>query len=417
MLPTCRSQSRSRCRQRQRQHNYTANVLNTVFRIRSLPPVPRTAKLPRGAKEEEQGSAGFRGNGFGPSPTVDAAPPARGAGRGGADARRARGHRHQRREQARPDDARHSRHRLLARQPAPRRTLRRQRPLRDPAARAGGGARSPGPGTDPRPASRPEGDHPLPLGPRQRLPAAARPAPGGDPGRLPRRRQNGGQRHGRPGRTHARRTDPRSRCAPPRPATPRISRAIQDESISSSEQGELLALPFLLLVLLLVFRSPIAAAIPLGFGAITVIASRGILYFFTSWFSIDAFALTVCTMMGLALGVDYALLMVSRFREELAAGKDPLDAARMTRRTAGRTTIFAGSTLLLSMLVSIFVVPGPAAGLAGGDGGDGRRPQRRRRHPGRAGPAGPGRPQHRSLADRRGAQRQLAADGPGRRAR
>jgi RND superfamily putative drug exporter len=145
-----------------------------------------------------------------------------------------------------------------------------------------------------------------------------------------------------------------------------ISRAIQDESIASSEQGELLALPFLLLVLLLVFRSPVAAAIPLGFGAITVIASRGILHFFTSWFSIDAFALTVCTMMGLALGVDYALLMVSRFREELAAGKDPLTAARITRRTAGRTTIFAGSTLLVSMLVSIFVVPGPLlASLAG----------------------------------------------------
>jgi putative drug exporter of the RND superfamily len=145
-----------------------------------------------------------------------------------------------------------------------------------------------------------------------------------------------------------------------------VSRAIQDESISSSEQGELLALPFLLLVLLLVFRSPVAAAIPLGFGAITVIASRGILLFFTSWFSIDAFALTVCTMMGLALGVDYALLMVSRFREELAAGKEPIDAARQTRRTAGRTTVFAGSTLLISMLVSIFVVPGPLlASLAG----------------------------------------------------
>ncbi|HEX3734810.1 MAG TPA: MMPL family transporter [Solirubrobacterales bacterium] len=145
-----------------------------------------------------------------------------------------------------------------------------------------------------------------------------------------------------------------------------ISRAIQDESISSSERGELLAIPFLLLVLLLVFRSPVAAAIPLGFGAVTVVASRGILYFFTSWFSIDAFALTVCTMMGLALGVDYALLMVSRFREELAAGVEPLEAARRTRHTAGRTTVFAGSTLLLSMLVSIFVVPGPLlASLAG----------------------------------------------------
>ncbi|HZO07387.1 MAG TPA: MMPL family transporter, partial [Solirubrobacterales bacterium] len=145
-----------------------------------------------------------------------------------------------------------------------------------------------------------------------------------------------------------------------------LSREIQEKSIEASERGELLALPFLLIVLLLVFRSPIAAAIPLAFGAITVVASRGILYFFTGWFDIDAFALAVCTMMGLALGVDYALLMVSRFREELATGANPLDAARVTRRHAGRTVVFAGSTLVLSMVVSLFILPGSLlASLAG----------------------------------------------------
>ncbi len=145
-----------------------------------------------------------------------------------------------------------------------------------------------------------------------------------------------------------------------------ISRALQDESISASERGELIAIPVLLIVLLIVLRSPIAAAIPLGFGAITVFASRGILYAITSWLSIDAFALTVCTMMGLALGVDYSLLMVSRFREELARGATPIDAAWATRRTAGRTTMFAGSTLLISMIVALFIVPGSLlASLAG----------------------------------------------------
>ncbi len=137
-----------------------------------------------------------------------------------------------------------------------------------------------------------------------------------------------------------------------------LSRAIQDESISSTERAELIALPFLLLVLLLVFRSPVAALIPLGFGAVTVVASRGLLYLASAAISIDAFALTVATMMGLALGVDYALLMVSRFREELRNGADPLEAAWSTRRTAGRTTLFAGSTLFVSMLVSVVVLPG-----------------------------------------------------------
>jgi putative drug exporter of the RND superfamily len=141
-----------------------------------------------------------------------------------------------------------------------------------------------------------------------------------------------------------------------------LSRSIQDDSIAATQRGELIALPVLLLVLLLVFRSPVAATIPLAFGAVTVIVSRGLLSILTNWFSVDAFALTVCTMMGLALGVDYALLMVSRFREELAAGSAPLEAARATRRSAGRTTVFAGSTLMLSMLVAFFIVPGSLLG-------------------------------------------------------
>ena len=145
-----------------------------------------------------------------------------------------------------------------------------------------------------------------------------------------------------------------------------LSRAIQEDNLEASKRGEMIALPFLLVILLLVFRSPIAAAIPLVFGAVTVLASRGILYFFTGWFEIDAFAVTVCSMMGLALGVDYALLMVSRFREELAGGADRVEAARLTRRHAGRTVAFAGSTLLLSMIVSLFILPGSLlASLAG----------------------------------------------------
>jgi RND superfamily putative drug exporter len=137
-----------------------------------------------------------------------------------------------------------------------------------------------------------------------------------------------------------------------------LSRAIQDESIGASRRGELIALPVLLFVLLLVFRSPIAALIPLAFGAVTVFSSRGVLAFATSWLSIDGFALTVATMMGLALGVDYALLMVSRFREELSRGADPREAAWTTRRTAGRTILFAGSTLFLAMAVSVPILPG-----------------------------------------------------------
>ncbi|HZK15724.1 MAG TPA: MMPL family transporter, partial [Solirubrobacterales bacterium] len=132
-----------------------------------------------------------------------------------------------------------------------------------------------------------------------------------------------------------------------------LSRAIQDESIAATHRGELIALPILLIVLMLVFRSPIAAAVPLLCGGLVVFGSRGILSYLTGSMSIDGFALVVCTMMGLALGIDYALLMVSRFREEMRGGAKPLDAAWTTRRTSGRTVIFAASTLILSMAVAM----------------------------------------------------------------
>ena len=137
-----------------------------------------------------------------------------------------------------------------------------------------------------------------------------------------------------------------------------ISRALQQESLSASERAELLAAPLLIIVLLLVFRSLVAAAIPLLLGAMTVLAGRGILVLLSSFMRIDALSLVVCTMMGLALGVDYSLLIVSRFREELAAGHDSPVAALRSRRTAGRTVVFAGSTLFVSLFASSFLQPG-----------------------------------------------------------
>jgi RND superfamily putative drug exporter len=137
-----------------------------------------------------------------------------------------------------------------------------------------------------------------------------------------------------------------------------VSRALQEESLRSTERAELLAAPLLLLVLLLVFRSVVAAAIPLAFGALTVFAGRGALSLLSSAMTIDALALVVCTMMGLALGVDYSLLIVSRFREELERDRDPWRAAARTRASAGRTTLFAGLTLIVALVFSAFLQPG-----------------------------------------------------------
>jgi len=137
-----------------------------------------------------------------------------------------------------------------------------------------------------------------------------------------------------------------------------VSRALQEESLHSTERAELLAVPLLILVLLLVFRSVVAAAIPLAFGALTVFAGRGVLSLLASAMTMDALSLVVCTMMGLALGVDYSLLIVSRFREELASRGDPWEAAAATRMSAGRTTFFAGATLIVALVFSAFLQPG-----------------------------------------------------------
>jgi RND superfamily putative drug exporter len=137
-----------------------------------------------------------------------------------------------------------------------------------------------------------------------------------------------------------------------------VSRALQEESLTSTERAELLAAPLLVLVLLLVFRSVVAAAIPLAFGALTVFAGRGVLALLSSAMTIDALSLVVCTMMGLALGVDYSLLIVSRYREELEGGRKPWDAAAAARSSAGRTTLFAGTTLVVAVVGSAFLQPG-----------------------------------------------------------
>jgi RND superfamily putative drug exporter len=135
-------------------------------------------------------------------------------------------------------------------------------------------------------------------------------------------------------------------------------RGLKSANETAAERGELIAFPLLLIVLLFVFRSPVAAAIPVLFGLATLVSSRGLIALASGWFDVDPLTLPVSSMVGLALGVDYALLMVSRFREELATGTAPAPAARITRETAGRTLATAGATLFFSLLVALFVVPG-----------------------------------------------------------
>jgi RND superfamily putative drug exporter len=137
-----------------------------------------------------------------------------------------------------------------------------------------------------------------------------------------------------------------------------IATALQRDALAATHDAELLVAPILVIVLLLVFRSPVAAAIPLLMGAATVLAGRGLLALSTYLMPINSLAVAVASMIGLALGVDYALLMVSRFRQERDGGADVDDAIATAAGIAGRTIVFAGGTLALAMLTAALVAPG-----------------------------------------------------------
>ena len=123
---------------------------------------------------------------------------------------------------------------------------------------------------------------------------------------------------------------------------------------SDLQRAEILAAPILLLFSLLVFRSLVAALLPLAVGMATVLITFSGLRIVNSFEPMSTFAVNLVTGLGLGLAIDYSLFMVSRFREELESGADRSQALRATVRTAGRTVLFSAFTVaaaLAAMLV------------------------------------------------------------------
>lgn len=139
-----------------------------------------------------------------------------------------------------------------------------------------------------------------------------------------------------------------------------VGRAYNDTIMNSIRQAELIAVPALLIVLILVLRTPLASAIPVLIALGTLMSGNGIVRILTNWMELDAVTLNMVSMIGLAIGVDYSLLLVSRFREALDDGQTPEQAALTAANTAGRTAAFAGVMLLALMSVVVFVAPGSA---------------------------------------------------------
>ncbi len=106
----------------------------------------------------------------------------------------------------------------------------------------------------------------------------------------------------------------------------------------------------LAVLLIWVFGSAVAAMLPLVVGGVTIVLSMALLKIFTQVVDVSVYAANVVSMLGLGLAIDYALFIVSRFREELANGSDVMASLDITLRTAGRTVAYSGLTVAASLL-------------------------------------------------------------------
>lgn len=143
---------------------------------------------------------------------------------------------------------------------------------------------------------------------------------------------------------------------------PAVIDSLRDAITDAAAFGERLAIPVLLLVLLIVCRSLPAAALPVVIGGFVAGATRGVLDLFAGTMTIESIAIGVAGMLGLALGVDYALLIVARFREELDKQGDVERAVTTTVVRTGGAILPAGVGLVLALLTALLVIPGSFIG-------------------------------------------------------
>ncbi|MFL6059319.1 MAG: MMPL family transporter [Rubrobacteraceae bacterium] len=128
---------------------------------------------------------------------------------------------------------------------------------------------------------------------------------------------------------------------------------LEEASNEDIKRAEKYAFPFALLILLLAFGTVVAAGVPVLIGGVSVLTTLAALYFVAGSYDMSVFVLTLSTMLGLGLGIDYALFFVSRFREELEI-YSVSEAVSRTVTTAGRSIFFSGTAVLIGLSGLLF---------------------------------------------------------------
>lgn len=130
---------------------------------------------------------------------------------------------------------------------------------------------------------------------------------------------------------------------------------IRRTSAREGQRAESRALPLTLAMLLVAFGTVVAAVLPVAVGVAGIVAALGVASLGAAHWPLSILLANIVSMIGLGLGIDYALLTVSRFREELAAGRAPHDAAAHAARSAGHTIILSGAAVLIGFVALVLV--------------------------------------------------------------
>jgi RND superfamily putative drug exporter len=134
-----------------------------------------------------------------------------------------------------------------------------------------------------------------------------------------------------------------------------LNHEMQEIASHDLERGEMIGIPIALIILVIVFGSFTAALIPIVLAIFSIIIAIGLTALFGQVFQFSFFVTNVITMMGLAVGIDYSLFIVSRFREERERGLDKIEAVRAVGNTASRAVFFSGMTVVFALLGMLLV--------------------------------------------------------------
>ena len=121
------------------------------------------------------------------------------------------------------------------------------------------------------------------------------------------------------------------------------------------QRGEIFGVPAALIVLLLVFGAVLAACMPILLSIISIVLALALTALIGQVYPMNTFVLNILTMMGLAVGIDYTLFVISRYREERARGLAKIDAIGATGATANRAIFFSGMTVILAMTGMVII--------------------------------------------------------------